>query len=177
MITGLLMLMAAPAAAEADAAAPDAAAEAAAPTGEVKACQTPYPDEDDTVIVVCVERQQGYRIDPDVSEAKRQANRRKLKRPERFADKSCASVGGHGCGTAGINVLAAAVTAVEMARRAVTGGNVGEMFITEPQPDEYQLYLQAKREREAKKEGEAARLRAEADERAKALAAQTPGQE
>jgi hypothetical protein len=176
MITGLLMLMAAPAAA-AEAQAPETAAEAAGPADEVKACQTPYPDADDTEIVVCVERQQGYRIDPDISEAKRQANRRKLKRPERFADRSCASVGGHGCGTAGINVVAAAVTAVEMARRAVTGGNVGEMFITEPQPDEYQLYLQAKREREAKKEAEAAKLKAEADERARALAAQTPGKE
>lgn len=175
MITGLLMLIAAPAAAEAGA--PEGAAEAAGPADEVKACQTPYPDADDTEIVVCVERQQGYRIDPDVSEAKRQANRRKLKPPERFADRSCASVGGHGCGTAGINVVAAAMTAVEMARRAVTGGNVGEMFVTEPQADEYQLYLQAKREREAKKEAEAARLNAEADARAKALAAESPGQE
>ena len=169
MITGLLMLMAAPAAADA-AAAPDAEAATATPAGEVKACQTPYPDEDDTVIVVCVERQQGYRIDPDVSEAKRQANRRKLKRPERFADKSCASVGGHGCGTAGINVLAAALTAAEMAKRAVTGGDVGEMFITDPQPDEYQLYLQAKRERESKRAAEAAALKAEVEAKAKAEA-------
>ena len=165
MITGLLMLMAAPAAGEA--AAPEA--EAGAPAGDVAACRTPYPDEDDKEIVICVERQQGYRIDPDVSEAKRQANRKKLKRPERFVDRSCASVGGHGCGTAGINVLAAALTAAEMAKRAVTGGNVGEMFITDPQPDEYQLYLQAKREREAKKAAEAAKLKAEAEARAKAF--------
>ena len=174
MITGLLMLMAAPTGAEV--AAPGAEAEAAAPANDLKACQTPYPDEDDEEIVICVERQQGYRIDPDVSEAKRQANRQKLKRPERFADKSCASVGGHGCGTAGINVLAAARTAAEMAERAVTGGNVGEMFITDPQPDEYQLYLQAKREREAKKAEEAARLKAEAEARARALAAEHPSE-
>lgn len=167
MITGLLMLMTAPVADEAAATTVDS--EAAAPAGEVEACKTPYPDEDDKEIVICVERQQGFRIDPDVSEAKRQANRKKLKRPERFADTTCASVGGRGCGlNGGINILAAALTAVEMAKRAVTGGNVGEMFITEPQPDEYQLYLQAKREREAKKEAEAAKLKAEAEARAKA---------
>ena len=166
----IMMLMAAPAPAEA-AAATGPESEAAAPAGAVEACQTPYPEEGDREIVICVERQQGYRIDPDIREANRQKNRKALKRPERFADRSCASVGGQGCGTAGINVLAAALTAAEMARRAVTGGNVGEMFVTEPQTDEYQLYLQAKREREARKAEEAALLKAEAEARARALPA------
>jgi hypothetical protein len=169
MLAGLpiLMLMAAPAASETPA---SGAEETPSPAGGVEPCRTPFPGEGDKEIVICVERQQGFRIDPDIREAVRQKNRKTLKRPERFADKSCASVGGQGCGTAGINVLAAALTAAEMAKRAVTGGNVGEMFVTDPQPDEYQLYLQAKREREAKKEAVAARLKAEAEARAKAFA-------
>jgi hypothetical protein len=172
MINGLpiLMLMTAPAAAEVPAAPqPEMAA---APASAVEPCRTDYPKEGEQEIVICVERQQGYRLDPDVMEAGRQAKRNKSKRPERFADRSCESVGGHGCGTAGINLLAAALTAAEMAKRAATGGNVGEMFITDPQPDEYQLYLQAKRDREAKRAAEAARLKAEAEVRAKAAEAE-----
>ena len=54
-------------------------------------------------------------------------------------------------------------TAATMVQKAVSGENVGEMFITDPQPDEYKLYLQAKREREA--------AELEAAEKAKAKAA------
>lgn len=166
MITGLLLLVAAQAGA---ASPPDSAAEPA-PAGTVEPCRTDYPKDGEQEIVICVERQQGYRLNPDVSEASRRAKRNKLKRPERFVDRSCDSVGGHGCGVGGgIDVVAAALTAAEMARRAVTGENVGEMFITDPQPDEYQLYLQAKREREAKKAAEAEILKAEAEARAKAV--------
>lgn len=127
-------------------------------------CPTPRPTVENPEIFVCVTRPEGYRIDPDIvaAERARKANK-KLKRPERMVDRSCSSVGPMGCrGAGGINPVAVALTAAEMARRASTGGNVGEMFITDPQPDEYQLYLEAKREREAR------------DAEAKALAASPP---
>ncbi|HEX6219227.1 MAG TPA: hypothetical protein VFZ35_08145 [Sphingomicrobium sp.] len=137
-------------------------AEASA-AGTAEPCTTPLPEEGDQEIVICVEKPEGYRIDPDIMQADKEMKRRKLKRPERFADRSCASVGPMGCrGEAGINLLAAALTAAEMARRAATGGNVGELFVTDPQPDEYQLYQQARREREAKRAAEAEQAETEA---------------
>ena len=155
----ILILAAAQAAAPAAAAGPPAESEARA-AGPVQACSTPYPKDGDQEIVICVERPEGYRLDPDLLEAEREARRKKLKRPERFVDKSCASVGPMGCRDGGgINLLAAAVTAATMAKRAVNGENVGEMFITEPQPDEFQLYQQAKREREAKRKADAEALK------------------
>ena len=51
---------------------------------------------------------------------------------------------------AGIDLMAAASTVVAMVNTAVTGGNVGKMFVTDPTPSEYQLYLEAKKRREAK---------------------------
>ena len=107
---------------------------------------------DDTrEIVVCAQKVEGYRIDPDVLKAQRLKKKNAHpRRPERLVDTSCASVGPMGCtGGAGINLIAAALTAATMVQKAVSGENVGEMFITDPQPDEYKLYLQAKREREA----------------------------
>lgn len=135
----------------------------AAATSE--SCKPTEPEDvkDDTSeIVVCAPKQDGYRIDPDVLKARKQArNRVKPKRPERLVDTSCAAVGPMGCtGGAGINIVAAAITAATMLQKAVSGENVGEMFITDPQPDEYQLYLQAKRDREAKEAEEAAKAAA-----------------
>lgn len=103
-------------------------------------------------IVVCAPRIEGYRIDPDVLEAQRaKKNHTRPRRPERLVDRSCESVGPMGCRDgAGINLVAAAITAVTMVEKAVNGENVGEMFITDPQPDEYQLYLEAKHAREAR---------------------------
>lgn len=122
-------------------------------------------DDDTTEIVVCAPKQEGYRIDPDVMKAQRIKKENGKKRgPERLVDNSCASVGPMGCrGGAGINVVAAAITAATMLKKAVSGENVGEMFITDPQPDEYQIYLQAKREREAREAEEAAAAKAKAE--------------
>ena len=121
-----------------------------------EACSPSAPATESDEIVICVEKPDGYRIDPAVMEAQRQAKRKKLKRPERLVDNSCESVGIMGCrGGAGINVLAAALTAAEMAKRAVNGENVGEMFVTEPQPDEYQLYVEAKRKRQEERTAKA----------------------
>ncbi len=108
-------------------------------------------------IFVCAPRPQGYRINPDILEARRQLRSGPPKRPERMKDNSCASVGPAGCigAGAGIDLFGAAITAATMAARAARGENVGKMFVTTPQPSEYQLYLEAKRIREAK-EAEAA---------------------
>ena len=61
------------------------------------ACAAPVVDKDKGEIFVCAPRPEGYRIDPDVLKASKQArNRTKLRPPERLIDNSCASVGPHG---------------------------------------------------------------------------------
>jgi len=137
---------------------PVAATEACKPT------ETKDVKDDTREIVVCAQKVEGFRIDPDVLKAQRIKKKNKARGPERLVDNSCASVGPMGCrGGAGINLVAAAITAATMLQRAASGGNVGEMFVTDPQPDEYKLYMQAKREREA--------AELEAAEKAKAKAA------
>jgi hypothetical protein len=54
------------------------------------------------------------------------------------------------------------MTAAEMAKRLSKGQEVGSMFKTDPQPSEYQLYLEAKHRREAKEAQERAIARAKA---------------
>ena len=132
-------------------------------------CRTAPPSADATEIIVCAERPQGYRINPDVRTARRQArSSRPTRSTAHMRDSNCASVGPMGCtGYAGINLIGAALTAVEMAARAARGENVGEMFVTDPQASEYQLYVAAKRKREA----EEAQAAAEARAKAKAAAA------
>ena len=61
----------------------------------------------------------------------------------------------------GIDLLGAAMVLGTMATKAVKGENVGKMFVTDPQPTEYQLYLEAKREREAKEAEKAAKAKNE----------------
>ena len=103
-------------------------------------------------IFVCAPRPQGYRIDPDLLEAERAKRKGQPKRPERLADKSCASVGPMGCagmGGAGIDLLGAAMVLGTMATKAIRGEDVGSMFVTDPQRSEYELYQEAKRAREA----------------------------
>jgi len=147
---------------------------AAAPAAACKPTETKDVKDDTREIVVCAPKQEGYRIDPDVMKAQRiKKGGGKKRGPERLVDNSCASVGPMGCrGGAGINVVAAAITAATMLKKAVNGENVGEMFITDPEPDEYQLYVQAKREREAKEAEQAAGAKAKAaEEAAKAASA------
>jgi len=138
----------------------------AAVANACKPTETKDVNDDTLEIVVCAPKQDGYRIDPDVMKAQRiKKDNGKKRGPERLVDNSCASVGPMGCrGGAGINVIAAAVTAATMLKKAVSGENVGEMFITDPQPDEYQIYLRAKREREAREAEEAAAAQARAAE-------------
>jgi hypothetical protein len=114
-------------------------------------CATQTPKDDTREIVVCAERPQGYRLDPDVIEAKREMRSGRRKPPERFVDKTCATIGPMGCRfEPGVNLVDAALTLATMVDRVAKGENVGRMFITDPQPDEYQLYLEAKRRREGR---------------------------
>ena len=113
-------------------------------------------------IIVCAQRPQGYRLNPDIMEAKRlkrSGGRPTQPGPIAMKDNSCQVVGPQGCFNAGINLVAAALTAATMVQRAIKGENVGKMFVTDPQTDEYHLYLMAKADREAR----------EADARAKAV--------
>ena len=111
-------------------------------------------------IVVCAIKPEGYRLPPDIVEA------RKLKQEgiagaprnphETFADHSCANVGPMGCrGTPAINLLAVALTAAEISKRLAKGEEIGSIFETTPTPTDYQYYQEAKRRRE-EKEAEAA---------------------
>lgn len=151
------------------------------PTAETpaKAAETPakaadrcptIPNAQPGEIVVCAERPQGYRLDPDILQANRAKRSGRPKRPERLRDTSCASVGPAGCMGAGggVDLIGVALTAAQMAARLAQGKEIGSMFVTDPQRSEYQLYVEAKRAREAQ-EAEAAAVKA-----AKAKAVKTP---
>ena len=127
----------------------------------------PQPDPKNNEIVICAIKPDGYRIDPDLMTAKRQKKQGLGARPrnphETYADKSCATIGPMACrGTPTINLLAAALVAGQMANRLAKGQEVGSMFKTDPQMSEYELYQQAKRDREAKEADEAAKVRSDA---------------
>ena len=114
------------------------------------ACQNVLPTEPGEV-VVCAERPEGYRIDPDLLEAQRiiREHRRRPRPPDRMADTSCQTVGPMGCrGQTGINLIAAGLKAAEMAKRLSEGKKIGSLFVTDPQPDEYEIYLALKKARE-----------------------------
>jgi hypothetical protein len=134
-------------------------------------CRTAPPSAEATEIVVCAERPQGYRLNPDVMAAKRGARSDVRGKPTaHMKDTGCASVGPAGCigAAAGVNLVGAALTAVEMAAKLARGESIGEMFVTTPESTEYERYVAAKRRREAA-EAEAAALAA-----AKAKAAAAP---
>ena len=140
--------------------APKPAAKAAADEG----CATPTASASTREIVICAQRPKGYRLNPDVMEARkerRQASAGRLKTPSEKAQVNGCSVGPNSCVPTGPNLLAAAIGAATMAKRLAEGKEIGSMFETTPQPDEYHLYLAAKQRREER----------EAEERATALAA------
>ena len=146
------------------------------------ACDTKPSDPNSTQIVICAPRTEGYRLNPDVLEAKREmrsGGRPKRGGPDLAPYRDCA-VGPMGCGPqAGINLLAAALTAAEMAKRLSEGKEVGTMFKTTPTSSEYQLYQAAKERREAEeadKAGKAAAAAAKAKAEAKAEAQSAPAE-
>lgn len=127
---------------------------------------------DERTIVVCAQRPNGYRINPDVMEAKREIRSGgPPPRPGGHIEPDCRTIGPAGCFDAGINLVAAAITAVTMVERAVKGQNVGQMFITDPHPDEYHLYLEAKHRREQREAEAAAVAKAKRDAAATAAGA------
>ena len=138
-----------------------ASAAASAPAESAKSC--PAPSADGREIIVCTERPQGYRLNPDIMEAKREM--RSGGRPVRrgvTVRPDCATVGPAPCFSAGINLVAAALTAAQMAERLAKGQEIGSMFETDPHPDEYHLYLMAKARREAEEAQKAATAKAKA---------------
>jgi hypothetical protein len=152
---------------------PPSATTSSAPAAARAADACPSPSANSREIVICTQRPQGYRLNPDVLEAKREM--KSGGRPKRVATETpppdCATVGPTPCVTAGINLLGAALTAAEMAKRLAAGQEVGSMFVTDPQPTEYQLYVEAKKRREAREEEKAALAKAKA---AQAAAAPPP---
>ena len=120
---------------------------------------------DSNVIVICSERQEGYRLNPDVMKAHKEA--RSAGRPVRPGGKpipSC-TVGPQPCMYGGVNLLGVALTAAEMAKRVASGQEIGSMFQTDPTMSEYQIYQVEKARREyeeAQKAAEAAAAKAKA---------------
>ena len=146
-------------------------------TKAAERCPTLPPTAQPGEIVVCGQKPEGYRLDPDVLTAKREMRSGgRPRRPERYRDTSCAVVGEAGCigATPGINLFGAAMTAAQIAARLAKGQEIGSIFVTDPQPSEYQLYLEAKRDREAK-EAEAAAVKAAKAKAAAASAAAGSG--
>lgn len=122
-------------------------------------------------IVVCAVKPEGYRLPPDIVEARKLKKEGIAGRPhnphETFADRSCANVGPMGCrGTPAINLLAVALTAAEISKRLAKGEEIGSIFETTPTPSDYQYYQEAKKRREDK----------EAEAAAKATQAKAQGQ-
>jgi hypothetical protein len=92
-------------------------------------------------------------------------------RPGGTVRPDCATVGPQPCMQAGVDLIGAALTAVEMAKRAAEGKEVGTMFLTDPHPTEYQLYEMARARREAENaEKKAASVKAKAQAAAKTKA-------
>lgn len=164
MLAGLPVALLLAAQAAAGPAAPPAETTPAVKTAD-DGCSSQRPSSD-REIVICAPKPNGYRIDPDVLAAKRakkQALAGRPKPPSKMPDTSCKVVGPAGCiATPGINLLAAAATAAEMADRLAKGQEIGSMFVTDPQPTEYELYKEAKAEREAREAEKAAKAKAKA---------------
>src|SRR5437763_6020968 len=125
-------------------AAPAVPRPAAAAVKPPEPCPTPAQARSSQEIVICAEKPQGYRINPDVLKARRE--KRSAGRPTRpgpiaMKDNSCTVVGEAPCRGVftGINLLAAAATLATMADRLSKGQEIGSMFITDPHPSEYQL--------------------------------------
>src|SRR4051794_39505513 len=121
---------------------PPAPVTAAPVKGAERECVNQNKDPKANEIVVCAIKPQGYRIDPDVLEARRQKKQGPGSQPhnphETYADHSCATVGPMGCrGVPTVNVLAAALVAAKMADHLSKGQEIGSMFETTPTTGEY----------------------------------------
>jgi len=140
---------------------PSAKASVASPRED---CSPASPGADQRSIVICAQRPNGYRLNPDVMEAKREKRKGEGGPPGRpsIAVQTPCSVGPQPCQSAGINLVAAGIAAATMVERAAKGESVGDMFVTDPHPSEYQLYVMAKKRREAREAEEKAEAQAKA---------------
>jgi hypothetical protein len=149
-------------------AAPPAPAESAAHApaqASVDSCRSQDPHD----IVVCAQRGHGYRLDSNVMDARREAESRSRNATAALplAQAVCsAAPSGCGNGLEGLDLVNVAFVAGTMAVKAAKGKDWTGALGTGG-PDEYQLYLQAKREREQHEADRAAgQLRAAARARA-----------
>ena len=125
------------------------------------------PDPNSREIVVCAVKPDGYRIDPDLMAARRLKKKGESVAPrnphETYADHSCTTVGPMGCrGQPTIDLFTAVPVLVAMGQRLANGQPIGPMFKTQPAETEYQLYLEAKKQREAAEIQKAAKAKAAA---------------
>jgi hypothetical protein len=139
-----------------------------APANE-RECAAQPKQPDGNEIVVCAVKPEGYRLPPDIVEARRLKKQGDTVRPhnphETYADHSCATVGPMGCrGVPTVNLLAVAALAAKISERLSNGEEIGSIFETTPSSSEYQLFQEAKRRREAK-EAQAAAAAAQAKAR------------
>jgi hypothetical protein len=137
-----------------------------AETADERSCDVARQQGTDArTITICAQRPQGYRLNPDVMAAKKlkRAGRNGAPRPaENFKQDACATVGPMGCRGQGIiDIPTAVIAAAQMVAKAAKGEDVGKMFQTDKQYSEYELYLLAKAQREAREdEAVAAKARA-----------------
>ena len=149
---------------------PQAAAAPAAALNE-RDCVEQNKDPNAQQIVICAPKPQGYRLPPDVLEARRMKKQGDSVRPknqrERFAENNCA-VGPMGCtGVPAVNFIAMAAVAAQISERLAKGQEIGSIFETTPASGEYAYYREAKREREEKEaEAAAAKVKAAAEAQA-----------
>jgi hypothetical protein len=134
------------------------------PTAAGRECTPQSTDTKSNEIVVCAVKPEGYRLPPDIVEARRlkkQGDRGRPHNPhETYADHSCATIGPMGCrGVPTIDFIAVAAVAAKISDRLAKGQEIGSIFETTPHPSEYQLYLEAKRRREAKEAETAAQAK------------------
>jgi len=168
-----LLLAQAASSAPAPAATPPAPPPKTVPPAQSDRC--PPPSTDGSVIIVCAPKQDGYRLNPDVMEAKREVRSGgRPARPGGTIIPDCAHVGPAPCMSAGINLIGVALTAAQMAERLAKGKEIGSMFVTDPHPSEYQLYVEAKKRREAEEEEKAAAKKAREKKAAQQQQAATP---
>lgn len=143
-------------------------------------CAPQSKDPNAKEIVVCAVKPEGYRLPPDIVEARRLKKEGITVRPhnphENFADHSCANVGPMGCrGTPTLNMIAVAATAAEISKRMAKGQEIGSVFETQKSSTDYQYYQMAKKERQEKED--AALAKAAKDKALAATKSATTGQQ
>lgn len=122
-------------------------------------CVNQNDDPNGNEIVVCAIKPEGYRLPPDIVEARRLKKQQVTGAPrnphETYGDHPCGSWGCRGVPT--IDMLAVAATAARIGQRLAKGQEVGSIFETEKSSTDYQLYQMAKKEREEKEAAAAAK--------------------